>query len=188
MCRITLINQTKLHYNENIFIFSIKDKKMNVVQGSNTSSISTATNNEMNNSSNNNSHFNSGYHNQAYHQQQNSPSKKVFKKSLSFFKFIYFYLFEAHNQPVQSAMNSNFQNVSNDLNTMPLSQTTQTVPTTTALAGSSPATSKNISIILPGDKKPKLINNKKQDIKDDVVSLSTLYSISIFEFVVKFST
>jgi len=85
-----------------------------------------------------------------------------------YLQFILF-VFEAHNQAAQNTMNSNFQSVSNELNTAPLSQTTQTAPTTTSLAGSSPATSKNISIILPGDKKPKLINNKKQDIKADVV-------------------
>jgi hypothetical protein len=100
-----------------------------------------------------------------------------------------FNLFKAHNQPLPNTVNSNFHSVSNEFNIGPLSQTTQTVPTTTALAGSSPATSKNISIILPGDKKPKLINNKKQDIKADVVCLSSLnirFSLLILTFFVLF--
>ena len=67
------------------------------------------------------------------------------------------------------ASSPNFNYASNS----PLVHTPQT-PTTSlsgsTLAGSSPITSKNLSIILPGDKKPKMINPKKQDIKADVVS------------------
>ena len=68
-----------------------------------------------------------------------------------------------------SSSNPNFNYVTNT----PLVHTPQT-PTVSlsgsTLAGSSPSTSKNLSIILPGDKKPKMINPKKQDIKADVVS------------------
>ncbi len=67
-----------------------------------------------------------------------------------------------------SSSSPNFNYVSNT----PLVHTPQT-PTVSlsgsTLAGSSPSTSKNLSIILPGDKKPKMINPKKQDIKADVV-------------------
>ena len=71
--------------------------------------------------------------------------------------------------PLAISTNTNF-NFTNSAQTVHTPQTPTTSIAATSLASSSPSTYKNLSIILPGDKKPKMISGKKQDIKADVVS------------------